>query len=49
LDIEVKKKPNAAPVPDQEIRDEDGHWPPFTEKWGGGGVVRNEIVSVFLK
>jgi hypothetical protein len=36
LDIEVKKKkPNAAPVPVHEIRrDENGHWPTFTEKRG---------------
>jgi len=35
LDIEVKKKPIAAPVPVQEIRtDETGHWPTFTEKRG---------------
>jgi len=36
LDIEVKKKrPNAAPVPVQEIRrDETGHCPTFTEKRG---------------
>jgi hypothetical protein len=35
-DIEVKKKkPNASPVPVQEIRrDETGHWPTFTEKRG---------------
>jgi hypothetical protein len=35
LDTEVKKKPNAAPVPVHEIRtDETGHWPTFTEKRG---------------
>jgi len=36
LDIEVKKKkPNAAPVPVQEIRrDETGHTPTFTETIG---------------
>jgi hypothetical protein len=35
LDIEVKKKPNAAPVPVQEIRaDGPGHWPTFTETRG---------------
>jgi hypothetical protein len=36
FDIEVKKKkPNASPVPAQEIRrDETGHWPRFTEKRG---------------
>jgi hypothetical protein len=35
LDIEVKKKPNAAPDPVHEIRiDETGHWPTFTEKRG---------------
>jgi len=36
LGTEVKKKkPNAAPVPVQEIRrDKTGHWPTFTEKRG---------------
>lgn len=36
FDIQVKKKkPNASPVPVQEIRrDETGHWPTFTEKRG---------------
>jgi hypothetical protein len=35
LDVEGKKKPNAAPVPVHEVRtDETGHWPTFTEKRG---------------
>jgi len=46
LNIEVKKKSNATPVPVQEIRrDETGHWPTFTEK---RGRYKNQIVSVFL-